>query len=236
MIGVGVGPGPKDLLTLRAVEALRSADVVFEAVGRNSAFSVSASIVDSVEGVTPDRRELVFSMSLSPAERKAAVRNNAEIVAAELREGKCCAFATIGDPLTYSTFTYLAAEVADLVDGVDVEVVPGVTSFNTAAAAAGTTLVEHDETLAVVPAFSAGNISPELFSTADTIVFMKAGKTMPAILEALNATDEDWDLTHVSRVGLDGERIARGAEAALDNAGEYLSLLIARKRRKERLQ
>ncbi len=234
LTGVGVGPGPADLLTLRAVAAFRSADVIFEVVGRNSSFSVSGAVVDSIEGLSSRRERLVFSMSLSPGERRAAVRRNAEIVARELRGGNSCVFATIGDPLTYSTFPYLAAEVAELIEGLEVEVVPGVTSFNAAAAATGATLVEHDETLAVVPAFLPENLREGLLAATDTVVFLKAGKTVGAILAALDATGSEWDVAHVSRLGLEGERIAKGPDEALENAGEYLSLLIARRKRENR--
>ena len=61
------------------------------------------------------------------------------------------AFATIGDPNIYSTFTYLAATVRALVPGLAVATVPGITAMQSLAASSGTVLVEGRESLALMP-------------------------------------------------------------------------------------
>jgi len=232
-IGVGVGPGPEDLMTLRALKALQSADVIFEAVGKNSAFSVSGRIVETIEGIYAEHAKLVFSMSLDPETRRKAVEENAEQVARELRAGRVCAFATIGDPMTYSTYSYLLAELRSMMPDLQVETVPGVTSYQAAAAAAGTPLVENDEILSVVPAFSGGNLPRELFDSSDTLVFLKTYRTRKEILDKLGDNWKEFDALYAARLGLDGETLSSDTAEMADLPEEYLSLLIAKKRKTE---
>ena len=232
-IGVGVGPGPEDLLTLRAVEALRSANVIFEAVGKNSAFSVSGRVVDSIDGISAKRAKLVFSMSTDPKTRRAAVAENAERVAREIQSERVCAFATIGDPMTYSTYSYLLAELRKLIPNLEVETVPGVTSYQAAAAAAETPLVENDEILSLVPAFSEENLPQEIFDASDTLVFLKTYRTRKKILDAVKENWDGFDALYAARLGLDGETVSSDKSALEDLPEEYLSLLIAKKRKPE---
>ena len=66
------------------------------------------------------------------------------------------AFATIGDPNLYSTFTYIAHTVRALVPDVIIETVPGITAMQDLAARSGTVLAEGEERLALVP-YTAGD-------------------------------------------------------------------------------
>jgi len=145
MYGVGVGPGDPGLLTLRAVEVLCRVQVVFAATGAHSQDCISGSVVDAVPGCQAERVTLVFSMAREMEDRRQAWSENAEKVADVLRQGKDCAFATIGDPLIYSTYTYLLRQVRELLPEVKVETIPGITSFQTVAARNNLPLVERED-------------------------------------------------------------------------------------------
>ena len=95
--GVGVGPGDPSLLTLKAVQVFQKVDIIFQATGSNSEKSISGLVVDSVENCRAAREELVFTMARDLKDREAAWKANAEQIVEALREGKDCAFATIGD-------------------------------------------------------------------------------------------------------------------------------------------
>ena len=103
--GVGAGPGDPGLLTVRAVEVLRSVDVVFHVAGVNTKKSVSGSVVDSIEDCTAERIELVFSMQKDIADRQTARTKNARSIADELENGRDCALVTVGERLLYSPDT-----------------------------------------------------------------------------------------------------------------------------------
>ena len=106
LYGVGIGPGDPQYLTLRAADVLRSVDVVFTVISPNASNSVSQSVVDYLQPRGEVRLQ-VFSMSRDKTIREEQVRANAEAIIAELRAGHDCAFATLGDAMTYSTFGYV---------------------------------------------------------------------------------------------------------------------------------
>ena len=81
----------------------------------------------------------------------AQVQANADAIIAELKAGRYCAFATLGDAMTYSTFGYVLEIIREAIPGVEWEIVPGITSFATLTAKAGTVLVENGEHLRVNP-------------------------------------------------------------------------------------
>ena len=142
LYGVGIGPGDPQYLTLRAADVLRSVDVVFTVISPNASNSVSQSVVDYLQPRGEVRLQ-VFSMSRDKTIREEQVRANAEAIIAELRAGHDCAFATLGDAMTYSTFGYVLEIIRKAIPNLDLEVIPGITSFATLTAKAGTVLVEN---------------------------------------------------------------------------------------------
>src|SRR5205085_4159632 len=133
LIGVGVGPGDPELVTLQAARVLATADRVFVPVLDPAETGRAEQTVAA--HTPPDRVErVVFALDRAERERYWAVA--AARVAAWLREtGGTAAFATIGDPNVYSTFGYLARAVRDSLPDLAVETVPGITAMQALAAA-----------------------------------------------------------------------------------------------------
>ena len=73
-------------------------------------------------------------MSRDKAVRAAQVQANADAIITELKAGRDCAFATLGDAMTYSTFGYVLEIIREAIPGVELEIVPGITSRPTVAA------------------------------------------------------------------------------------------------------
>ncbi len=231
LFGVGVGPGDPNLLTLRAVQVLQAVDVIFHVSGPRSRESISKNIVETIDGCAAKSEELLFSMSTDSGIRNAAVTAAAERVAAVLREGKDCAFATIGDPLIYSTFSYLLREVRDLVADVPVEVVPGITAFQAAAAAWKNPLAEDEEVLTVVPRWSTDRTHLQAVDAADTVVCLKTYRERNVVLQALRETMCPDELLYAARIGHTGEVLETDPDAVHELPIDYISLLVARRRK-----
>ncbi|ERK57631.1 tetrapyrrole methylase, partial [Propionibacterium acidifaciens F0233] len=95
------------------------------------------------------------------------------------------AFATVGDPAVFSTFSYLRATLARRMPDVDYELVPGITAMQALAAASTTPLAEGREILALVPATVGPDRLGRLLDVADSAAIYKGGRTLPEVLRAL---------------------------------------------------
>ena len=148
---VGAGPGARDLLTLRAVERLQEADVIFydRLAGE-----------DVLELARRDAERVYVGKDVGacdwPQEKITA------LIVAEARKGRRVVRLKSGDPSIFGRATEEldAARAA----GIPVEIVPGITAASAAAAAAGESLTSRGETDTVVIATGAcrdGDPDPE---------------------------------------------------------------------------
>lgn len=228
--GVGTGPGDPSLLTLKAVEVFKTVDIIYAVTGSNSQKSVSASVVNSIEECPAELIELTFTMAKEMCDRESAWKEHAETIVKQLRAGKSCAFATIGDPLFYSTYTYLLREIQALEPELEVETIPGITSFQAAASKANLPMVEDKETLALVPAWTEGHLTHPALHSADTIIMLKAFKQRDLILTALKNHGMEGRTLYAARLGLDGEVLTENMDEMKKQPTEYLSMLIAKRK------
>jgi len=231
LIGVGVGPGDPELVTVKGVNALRAADVVVVPVmDTGERGRAEATVLHYVPAEKVVR--VVFALNeRSDRERREAAWDTAGERVAELLGGhSSVAFATIGDPNVYSTFTYLAQTIGELLPDVVVETVPGITAMQDLAARSGAVLTEGTEPLTLVPVTAGAAVLKDALSGPGTVVAYKFGRQAGEVAEALRETGRIEDAVWGSALGLDAESIRPAAE--LDGAAlPYLSTLIAPARR-----
>ncbi len=226
LVGVGMGPGDPELVTLKAVRVLRDADLVLVPVmATGEQGRAEATVRAHVRHDRITRVPFALDEGGDPARREGLWDAAADAVMAAFAGGaRLVAFATIGDPNVYSTFTYLAATVRPRVPGLTVETVPGITAMQDLAARSGTVLCEGRETLALLP-LTAG-VAP--FSAAlasfDTVVGYKSGGHLPEVLAAVRAAGRLDGAVHGARLGLPGEDIRPAAEVT--GPVPYLSTLL----------
>ena len=113
LYGVGVGPGDPDLITVKAVHVLRSVHKIFAACSTKNDYSLSQNIVTKHIGET-DIEKMPFPMTRDRNALNEAWEKNAKRVLEVLRAGLDAAFITLGDPLTFSTFSYLLRTIRRL--------------------------------------------------------------------------------------------------------------------------
>ncbi|MDN3021162.1 precorrin-2 C(20)-methyltransferase [Streptomyces sp. S.PB5] len=237
LIGVGVGPGDPELVTVKGVNALRAADVVVVPV---------MAAADGKDGGEPGRAEatvlhyvpqdkvvrVVFALNerTDRTRREAAWDAAGARVAQLLAEHSSVAFATIGDPNVYSTFTYLAQTIAELVPGTVVETVPGITAMQDLAARSGAVLTEGTEPLTLVPVTAGAATLKDALAGPGTVVAYKFGRQAQEVAEALRETGRIEDAVWGSALGLPEESVQAASDLG-DAPLPYLSTLIAPARR-----
>ncbi len=237
LIGVGVGPGDPELVTVKGVRALREADVVVVPV---------MAAADGSDGGEPGRAEatvleyvarekivrVVFALNerSDRGRREAAWDAAGARVAELLAEHSTVAFATIGDPNVYSTFTYLAQTITGLVPGVGIETVPGITAMQDLAARSGAVLTEGTEPLTLVPVTAGSAALKDALDGPGTVVAYKFGRHAPEVAAALRESGRIDGAVWGSALGLEQESIRPASELA-EGSLPYLSTLIAPARR-----
>ena len=133
---VGVGPGDPNLLTLAAVQAIESADVVAYPVARADAEGMAAQI--AAPWITAEQRRLplLFPMVAEAEPRQQAWREAADALAAEAEQGRAVVLLCEGDASLFASCSYALLALADRHPSVPVAVIPGITAAAAAAAAA----------------------------------------------------------------------------------------------------
>jgi precorrin-2/cobalt-factor-2 C20-methyltransferase len=192
LIGVGVGPGDPELVTLKAARALREATVVafFCKRGeRGHARSIAAPHLRS--GVT--ELPLIYPITSEIPKCSAAYRDAlctfyddaAGRVAQELDAGRNVVVLCEGDPLFYGSYMHVHARLAPRFSA---EIVAGVTGMSGCWSAAATPMAQGDDVFTVLPATLPEAELTRRLSDADAAVVMKIGRHLPKVRRALQGS------------------------------------------------
>jgi len=235
LIGVGVGPGDPELLTLKAARLLRTADVVFAPSASADRESRAEQIVLAATGV--QARRLVFALEDqggATPERLAAWDEAARTVLETFDSGaETVVFVTLGDPNVYSTFGYLAQTVVARDAGVRTESVPGITAMQDLAARAEVRLVEGRETLTLIPATAGLDEVKSALNLGGSLVVYKGGRTLPDLAAMVEASGRAAGAVLGTDLGLPTECVS-GLLDREDGRAPYFTTLIVPPSRGER--
>lgn len=230
LVGVGVGPGNADLLTFRALNALRRATVVI-------APSTDLHGVGRAEGVVRDAapdvvvERMTFAMTIDPITRQAALDAAATRTVDLLAAGEEVAFITLGDPNLYSTFSSVVDGVRERRPDTPVLTVPGVMAFQELAARSGLVLADDQQTLLVLPVNAEercdadGRLAKVLSESDCTVVLYKGGGHIDAISQRLKEAGRMESAAFGELLGMPGERVASVSSVA-NGPASYLSAVI----------
>jgi precorrin-2 C20-methyltransferase/precorrin-3B C17-methyltransferase len=228
LFGVGVGPGDPELITLKARRVIESADVVAypgAQHGRSVARRIADPFIREGQLEVALRYPVTTEETDHPGGYDAALSEfydeAAEQLAVHLSMGRDVAVLCAGDPFLYGSYMYLHERLAARFTA---EVIPGVTSFSAAAAAAGTPLVKRDDVLTVLPGTLPVDQLERRLRETDAAVVLKLGRTFANVRDAALRAGVAERGVYVERASSDAER--RAALTEVDGRVPYMSLLL----------
>lgn len=226
LVGVGVGPGDPGLVTERARAALAGADRVLVISTDVRSVGRAEMVVRSVAATSRVQR-VPFAISGDAHARHTSLRQLVDEVLAAVDAGELVAVAVIGDPSQWTVFPDLAAHVAAERPTLHISAEPGITSYQAAAAAAGTALGLAGSAMVVLD--DAGDLRRRLRSGDDSVVLYKAS-TDSNTVKAAAAKADRHDAIVAELSGLPGQRLLPLADTP-DGPISYLAAVVFPARR-----
>ncbi|MBE0453093.1 precorrin-2 C(20)-methyltransferase [Roseovarius autotrophicus] len=228
IIGVGLGPGAQDLMSVRADRLIRAARHV--AYFRKAGKPGQARRI--VEGMLhPQAVEYPMEYPVTTEISVANPRYNALLsgfyadwtgrLAALVGLGRDVVVLCEGDPFFYGSFMHLHAR---LCGQVPVEVVPGITGMSGAWTATGQPITWGDDVLTVAMATLPEEELTRRIRDTDALVVMKIGRNLPKLRRAVHAAGRDDQAWLVEHAQMPGQRLTPLAEA--DSVTPYFSILL----------
>lgn len=236
LIGVGVGPGDPELLTLKAIRAIQNSPVVSyltNAQGQSQALDIAqaalANLADVSANASLDLRTgkhnigIYMPMKTERTAANQAYDKGAKAIAECLNTGQDVVFLCEGDPLFYGSFSYLLER---LQGEFLCTVVPGITSVNAAAASVMQPLTMLKESFAVMNGRHSDADILHALAHHDSLVIMKAGQARVRILDLLAQSGRTQDAEYLEYIGRDNQQHILDVTLLERTAGPYFSLFM----------
>jgi precorrin-2/cobalt-factor-2 C20-methyltransferase len=229
LIGVGVGPGDPELMTLKAVRALQVADVVAH-FARNGRAGNARTIAAGHLRAGIEELALRYPMTTEVAKDCDAYRDAmsafydgaAKTIAAHLDAGRTVAVICEGDPLFYGSFMHLHVRLARRYP---TDIVAGVTGMSGGWSEAATPIAQGDDVFIVLPAtLPAGEFERRL-ADADAAVIMKIGRNLAKVRLALERTGRLKRAIYIERATM-GDAIMLPLIEKKDDAAPYFAIVL----------
>lgn len=224
LFGVGVGPGDPKLMTIRAGEVIREADVLAYPVngaGESRARAIAAPVISG----TAEELPVHVPMKVEREPARSAYDAAAVQIAAYLGAGRDVAWLCMGDPMFYGSFMYIAARLGE---AHRMEIVPGVTSLSACAAQAHIPLAGRNDILSVIPATAKKKALRKVLERADAVVIVKIGRHFETVREVLRELDLESNATILESATSANETMLRLPDVPEGEQSYFSTILVRR--------
>ena len=228
--GIGIGPGDPELITVKASRVLTEVPVVFlvpDRTAESSGYlhSIVADLIRSDQNVG----ELTFTNITDQGELAHQYQKAADSIWSHLERGEDCALVGLGDLLVYGPSAFVIESLRREHPAVEMEVIPGISSINAAAARALVPLALLDERIAIITGRSDDDFIKETLHSFDTVVFMKVNRVFDRILGILEELNLVGQCVYIKRCTTRDEEIITDVRKLRGQELDHFSLLIVRK-------
>jgi precorrin-2/cobalt-factor-2 C20-methyltransferase len=235
---IGCGPGDPDLITLKAINIIKNADIIYTPTAREGKPSVALSIVERFLNKDTEIQQLVFPMIKDFNKLKENWKYNTKEITDSIRNGKRAIYLTVGDPSLYSTWIYIYREITNAHKDIEVEVIPGITSIFSFSAEIKTPIGEGEEIIGIIPACYNLDRLKTAAQCCDTLIFLKDGRYFNSVLEILmeSGFPGESDIFIAQDVSTNSEALQKKKLSELlrnpnENNDKYFSIMIAKKKK-----
>ncbi|MDU6358857.1 MAG: precorrin-2 C(20)-methyltransferase [Clostridiales bacterium] len=222
LYGVGVGPGDPKLMTYKAVETIQKCQVVAVPKSGNSeqvALNIAKEFI---------KNQTLIDCYMPMIRDKQALRKQHEEVVSEFKgyldKGQDIAFLTLGDPTIYSTYMYIHRLIKEM--GYETEIIPGISSICSVAAALNDSLCEGSDCLHIIPASYKGK--EDYLDLEGTKVLMKTGKSMEKVKQHLKEKGLYERARAVECASMPNEKIHESLDTVEESS--YFSVIVVKER------
>ena len=230
LIGVGVGPGDPELITLKAVRALAQADVVahFAKAGNAShARAIAAQHLRPQATELPLLYPVTTELPKCSKDYREALRDfyeqAATTISKHLEASRIVAVICEGDPLFYGSYMHLHTRLAPRFP---VEIIAGVTGMSGCWSAAATPIAQGDDVFSVLPATLPEDELARRLSDANAVVVMKVGRHLPKVRRALEISGRLPRAIYVERGTMADAKLVPLAAKPDDDAPYFAIVLV----------
>jgi precorrin-2/cobalt-factor-2 C20-methyltransferase len=227
---IGIGPGDPELLTLKAVRLIKECDVLFFPAGKKTkGDSIALKIVGDIIDIDKKQISFLHFPMVKGAEKiVSAAEPSAEVIDKELSEDKTGVFITVGCSTIYSTAGNLFVTLKN--KDINIHFIPGISSINATASAAGFPLVYSEEKLAVLPATYSRDRIESCIDDFETVVLMKVHSSIEIIRELLDKKDFLNTSFLVERATTGEEKVLCMSDIPEGYKPHYMSSLLIKKK------
>lgn len=228
LIGVGVGPGDPDLLTLKAIDALRHADVVAYFAKAGNASNARTIVAAHLNGA--QELPLLYPVTTEIPKEDVAYRDaitafydaSAASVAKHLDADRTVAVLSEGDPLFYGSYMHLHVRLSPRYPA---EVIAGVTGMSGCWSSIGIPMTQGDDVFTVLPGTLPEYELERRLADANAAVVMKIGRHLAKVRRALDRAGRLDRAIYVERGTMANASVMKLTDK-LDGCAPYFAIVL----------
>ena len=219
---MGVGPGDPELVTLKAVKTIRTADILCY-IANATGQSMAREIVENHILENQQEFPIVVQMEKDRERINKVYDKTAQELTVHLQAGKKVVMLCQGDPLFFGSFIYLYERLAGQFD---CEIVPGITSISAVSAAAKMPLSYLSDRVAIVYARKDDGENAQAHKDYDSVVIINAGPERPPVRELIKNSGRWQETVYVEKAMHQEQRIYQDLAQIPNVSGPYFSMFL----------